>query len=225
MTTAADLFDAIDDDDAERVAEIVQAVPGLADARGEDGVSAVLRSRYRFARAVTDALLAADPDLDLFDAAALGYVDRLREHLAAEPLLVAAFATDGFTALHLASFFGKTEAARLLLEAGASPGATSTNDAMVQPLHSAAAGRHHEVCRLLIAAGADVDARQVQGFTPLHQAAHSGDVELAELLLSAGADPRLTMDDGRTPAETAALAGHVDLARRLSEVAAGQGPG
>ena len=64
-------------------------------------------------RGTTDALLAADPDLDVFEAAALGYIDRLRTRLddgsRAEP---SAFASDGFTALHFAAFFGKAEAAR-----------------------------------------------------------------------------------------------------------------
>ena len=45
-----------------------------------------------------------------------------------------------------------------------------------------AAGRHIEVCRLLIASGADVNATQRHGFTPLHAAAQHGDIELVELL-------------------------------------------
>ena len=76
-------------------------------------------ARYRFDRATTDALLAADPDLDVFEATALGYVDRLRERLEADPAAATAFSPDGFTALHFAAFFGKPEAARILLEHGA----------------------------------------------------------------------------------------------------------
>lgn len=89
----------------------------------------------------------------------------------------------------------------------------------VQPLHSAAAGRQREICRMLIAAGADVDARQAGGFTPLHEAAQSGDPEMVELFLSAGADPTATTDDGKTPAAIAGEAGHLDVARRLRDVA------
>lgn len=219
MADRTELLAAIDADDADRVAAILAVDPSLVNVRGDDGVSAVLRSRYRFARPVTDALLAVDPDLDIYDAAALGYGDRLRAHLDDDPASATTFSTDGFTALHLAAFFGKTEIARALLDAGADALVYSRNESHVQPLHSAAAGRHHEVCRLLLAAGADVDAPQVLGFTPLHQAAHSGDVELAELFLSAGADPTATMDDGRTQAETALAAGHADLAARLREIA------
>ena len=98
--------------------------------------------------------------------------------------------------------------------------AYSVNELQVQPLHSAASGRHHEVCRVLIAAGADVNATQRHEFTPLHAAAKHGDAELVELFLSAGADPTARTEAGDTPADTAEAAGHVDVARRLREVVA-----
>jgi len=218
-TPEEDLIAAVNDDDAERVAELVASDPALASTRDRDGVSAIMLSRYRFDRATTDALLAVDPDLDVFEAATLGYIDRLRARLAADPARVLAFSTDGYTALHLAAFFGKTESARALIDGGAAVGTYSRNEMHVQPLHSAAAGRHHEVCRLLIASGADVNARQRHGFTPLHAAAQHGDVELVELFLSAGADPAAPRDTGETPANTAEAAGHTDVARRLREVA------
>ena len=219
MPSPKDLIDAVNADDVVRVAELVAADPSLAVARDPDGVSAIMLSRYRFERRVTDALLAADPDLDVYEAAALGYLDRLGERLDDDPALAKAYSPDGFTALHLTAFFGKPEAARILLRAGAEVGAVSRNPLEVQPLHSAAAGRHHEVCRLLIASGADVNARQRHGFTPLHAAAQHGDVELVELLLSAGASATELTGAGETPAATAEAAGHPDVARRLREVA------
>lgn len=217
---ATDLLAAIEAGDAARVTDLVTADPTLANARSAGGVSALLLARYRSDRAVMDALLAADPDMDIFDAAALGHIDRLRLALDEDPGGAAAVAGDGFTALHLAAFFGKAEAARVLLEAGASVHAYGRNDLANQPLHAAAAGRHIEVCRTLLAAGADVNAAQHGRVTPLHAAAQHGDVELAELFLSAGADPAVRDDEGRTPAELADAAGHADLAARLREVAA-----
>ena len=218
-TPAADLISAINTDDATRVAELVAGDPALASARDLGGVSAIMLSRYRFNRETTDALLAADPELDVFEATALGYIDRLRDRLMADPASATAFSPDGFTALHFAGFFGKIEAARELISAGASVDVYTTNDFANQPLHAAAAGRHLEVCRVLLGAGADVNATQHGGYTPLHEAAQSGDVELAELFLSAGADPSVVSDAGETPAETAEAAGHHDLAARIREVA------
>jgi ankyrin repeat protein len=215
-----ELIAAVQAGDADRVTALVAEDPSLANARDASGVSAILLSRYRSDRAVTDALLGADPDLDVYEAATLGYADRLAEALSTSPALATSFSADGFTALHLASFFGKAEAARLLLDAGAGVNAVSANSMQVQPLHSAAAGGHHEVCRVLLTAGADVNATQRDSYTPLHAAAQLGDDELIELFLSAGADPTARIADGSTPAETAEAAGHPDAARRLREVAA-----
>jgi ankyrin repeat protein len=219
MPTAAELIAAVIAGEADRVAAIVAEDPGLASSRDSDGVSALMLSRYRANRAVTDALIAADPDLDVYEASALGYLDRLRERLDDDPAAVTALSADGYTALHFASYFAKPEAARVLLERGALVGSVAENEMRVQPLHSAAAGRHIEICRLLLAAGAEVDARQAGGFTPLHEAAQNGDPEMVELFLSAGADPTSATDDGRTAADIAAESAHPDVARRLREVA------
>ena len=218
-TAEEEIIAAVNADDAGRVAELLAEDPSLASTRSIGGVSAIMLSRYRFDRATTDALLATDPELDVFEATTLGYIDRLRERLAEDPTRATAFSPDGFTALHFAAFFGKTEAARTLIEAGAMIDAVSGNDLRVQPLHSAAAGRHHEVCRLLIASGADVNATEQNDFTPLHAAAQHGDVELVELFVSAGADPAARIVSGETPADVAEAAGHPDVARRLREVA------
>jgi len=220
MATPDDLIGAVTAGDTDRVRELLAEDPSLVAARDEEGVSALLLARYRFDRETTDALLAADPELDVFEAAALGYVDRLRERLLDDPGAASAFSPDGFTALHLAAFFGKPEVAKMLLEHGAAVDVYTRNPFANQPLHAAAAGRHIEVCRVLLAAGADVNATQHGGYTPLHESAQHGDVEMTELFLSASADPALLTDAGETAADTAAAAGHRDLADRLREVAA-----
>jgi uncharacterized protein len=225
MATEGEIIAAIAAGDTATVVRLLAEDPSLASARGDDGVSAVLLARYRFDRPTMDAILAADPELDAFAAAALGRLDRLRERLMSAPDAVVAFSPDGFTALHLAAFFGRAEAARILLEAGAKVDTYTHNSFANQPLHAAAAGRHVEVCRLLLAAGADVDATQHGGFTPLHEAAQHGDDELVELFLSAGADPTITVAEGGTAADLAEAAGHHDVAQRLREVAAARHPG
>lgn len=218
MSDPAAFFAGVDSGDVETVNRLLAADPSLASERGPDGVSALLHARYRNHRAVLDALLAADPEMDVFDAAALGQIDRLRSRLDEDPTRARSFAADGFTALHLAAFFGKAEAARVLLDAGASAATYGRNDLANQPLHAAAAGRHIEVCRVLLAAGADVRTGQRGGITPLHQAAQHGDGEMTELFLSAGADPSARASDGKAPADLAEDAGHGDLAMRLRAV-------
>ena len=222
MSAAEDVIAAVQSGDVERLRSLLAADGTLAAARDHAGVSAIMLARYRFDRAVTDALLAADPELDVFEAATLGYLDRLRRALdeGGDADLATAWSPDGFMAIHLASFYGKGTCLRLLIERGAPVDVYSRNETAVQPLHAAAAGHHQEACRILLAAGADVNAMQRAGWTPLHAAAHAGDVELVELFLSAGADPVRGNDRGETPADTADAAGHVDVATRLREVAA-----
>src|SRR6188508_2017340 len=219
MATAADMMAAVAAGETERVSALLAEDSSLAMVRGDDGVSAVLLARYRFDRPTMDALLAADPDLDLFEASAVGRVDRVRVAIDDDRESVRRLSPDGYTALHLAAFFGKPEIARMLLDAGASVDTYTTNDFANQPLHAAAAGRHLEVCRVLLAAVADVNATQHGGYTPLHEAAQHGDVEMVELFLSAGGDPTLEVPEG-TPADLAEAAGHPDVATRLREVAA-----
>ena len=220
MPTASDLLEAVLNDEVAGVGAILAEAPELAASRDRDGVSALMHARYRSNRAMLDALLATDPDLDVHEAAALGYLDRLRGLVGDDPSLVGAVSGDGFTPLHFAAFFAKREAARMLLDLGAPVDAAASNASRVQPLHSAAAGRAVEICRMLLAAGADVNARQAGGFVPLHAAAQNGDPVMVELFLSAGADPALATDDGRTAADLADAAMHPDVARRLRDVIA-----
>jgi ankyrin repeat protein len=216
MTREA-MFDAIDAGDEARLVELLATEPGLAGEHDDDGVSAALHARYRDNHDAVTQLLATGPALDIFDAAGLGRPDRVAELLAGDPGLAVAFAGDGFTALHLAAFFGGTEAARLLLDHAAQPNVVSRNALQVMPLHSAAAGGHVGVARLLVAAGADVNATQRHGYTPLHAAGQNGDEELTELLVGAGADPSARTDDGQTAGDLASAAGHPAVAASIGQ--------
>jgi len=211
----SEIFDAVAAGDAERVAELVAARPELAAARGDDGLSILLFARYRSNGPIVQALLAAKPELDAFEAAALGETDRLRSLIDADPGVAAARSVDGFTALHLAAFFAHLEATRLLLDAGAEVDAVSSNPMRVTPLHSAAAAGDVAICRLLVERGADVNAVQRDSFRPIHAAAENGDETLVDLFLAAGAGPGARLDDGRTAADLAAAKGHDALVERL----------
>ena len=179
-------------------------------------VSEPMQALYAGQRDRAEELLAARGEPDVFEAAAFGRVERLRELLDADPGLADAFSPDGFTALHFAAFFGQPDSAKLLLERGSDPRAQARNPMAVEPLHSAAAADQTEISRMLLDAGADPNARQEGGFVPLHAAAANGTTELVRLLLDRGADPALGTDDGRTAAEIAREAGHETLADSLA---------
>jgi|Tabmets5t2r1_1033131.scaffolds.fasta_scaffold07699_3 uncharacterized protein len=163
--------------------------------------SEILDALYRGDQSTVQAQLAESPDLTLYEAAAVGDAARVHELLLLEPGFVDQWSPDGFTALHLAAFFGNDDVAAELLQRGADANAVSQNRLSVQPLHSAAAGGHTGVARLLLEHGADPNARQEGGFVPIHAAAQSGNDELYELLVAAGADQEAATDDGRTAAD------------------------
>lgn len=154
-------------------------------------LSELLQAVYSGDQARAEELLAADPQLDVFEAAAVGKADRLRELLDADPGLANAWAEDGFQPLGLASFFGNVEAARLLVERGAELNSASRNEMKVMPLHSAAATgdpeARYEISKLLLEHGADPNARQQDDFTPLMAAEQQGDERLRKLLVEHGA--------------------------------------
>jgi uncharacterized protein len=155
-------------------------------------MSELLDAVYRGDEGRVAELLAAEAELDVFEAAAVGKTERLRELLDEDAALANAWADDGFQPLGLASFFGHVSAVRLLLERGAEANSASRNEMRVMPLHSAAATddpeARYEIAKLLLDHGADPNARQQDDFTPLMAAEQHGDERLRLLLVEHGAE-------------------------------------
>jgi ankyrin repeat protein len=160
-----DLWGAIDAGDEDAVRELVAARPELAGARNQQGLSPVLHALYNGKADLVEPILDANPPLDVFDSAAVGRTRGLEELLDAEPELARAWSPDGFTALHLAAFFGQEDAARLLLERGADVHVVSRHETIkVPPLQSAAAGGHRDIVELLLEHGADPSTADLGDF-------------------------------------------------------------
>ena len=75
------------------------------------------------------------------------------------------------------------------------------------PLHLAAWDNKTEEAKQLLAAGVDVDARDVNGSTPLHYAAYAFGGDIIPVLLAAGADVNAKDNDGCTPFHVAMVVG------------------
>jgi hypothetical protein len=82
-------------------------------------------------------------------------------------------------------------------------------------LHRAAMGGHKSIVELLLANGADIDARSSACATPLHYAAEEGHKEIVELLVTKGADVNAKNTDGNVPLHVAARKGHRDIVELL----------
>ncbi len=206
-----DIIQAARDGRLADVRRALDASPALAAARAASGETPLMAALYRGHQAVVSALVDAGAPLDVFAAAALGRGAALDAALAADPSAVRSFAYDGWTPLHLAAFFGQTEAAGRLLDAGADLSAISRNSIGNTPLHAAVAGGHVETSLRLIERGAPVKVADAGGHTPLHIAAEAGSLAVVKALLARGADAHAVDAEDRTPLARAAAHNHNDV--------------
>ena len=212
-----DIFQAIRAGDVAAVAQLIDEDVSVAALCDDQRLSAVMTAAYMRQGEVLALLLAHRADaLDIFEAAAVGNEPRVSALIAEDARAAFARSVDGFTALHLAAYFGHEITVKALLARGADANAVAENAMRVQPLHSAVSSGQHAIAGHLIAAGADVNARQQGGFTPLLGAAFGGDLALIELLLASGADPEARSDEGKSAADLAREQGHAEAGERLA---------
>src|SRR5271167_4165495 len=100
-----EFFAAIHDNDRSRVEQLLATDPTLARARNQNGASALMQARYEGRHELVELLRSKAGELDVFEAAMLGDLARLQTLLTGNAALAKAFSGDGFTALHLATFF------------------------------------------------------------------------------------------------------------------------
>ncbi len=209
----SELSEAIKAGDAAKVTALVDGDPALLQS-SENGVRPILLAMYH-GKPELARLLASRAPVTFGEACALGDTARVEALLEADPSLLNSRTEDGFPGLGLAIFFRQGELARLLIERGADVNAAAENAQRVTPLHAAAAVQDRATIELLLARGADANAKQQLDYTPLHGAASRGDIEIATLLLAHGADRNAKGTDGATPADIAVKYGHPEFAEWL----------
>jgi ankyrin repeat protein len=198
MPDSAALIDAIKAGDFDRVKAMVTTNPELIDARGRTGDSAILTAVYHRQKEIVNLLVARGAAMTLFEAAAAGEFERAERLIDEDELSVVEFSSDGWTALHLAAFFGHPKIAELLLARGADPMARSRNSNGNTPLHAALAGNHKFLVGVLLGAGAEVNAVDASGWRPLHIAASNNNLDAMKTLIAQGADVGAANGDGKT---------------------------
>lgn len=118
-----------------------------------------------------------------------------------------------------AAAFGRIERLRALVADDPSLARAFSDDGFT-PLHLAVFGEQEEAAGVLIAAGADLNARSTGAIArvpPLGTAAFVGSVALARLLLDAGADVNAQEEGGATALDAATANGTEPLARLLRD--------
>ena len=217
------------------------AMDAIEDWRGQ---TALMWAAAQNQTAAAEALIHAEADVNarseagftpLLFAAREGHIEMLQVLAAGGANVDATLPKTGMSALVLAVFNAEYDFAEALLDAGADANAEAHGwTALHQVVWTRRPnlGRNPpfpvplgeldglDMARALVAAGANVDARQTKeprdgnrnmlrrlGSTPFLQAAKVADVEMMRLLIELGADPAVTTEEGVTPLMAAAGVG------------------
>ena len=202
------LIELIQQGQPEAAFALLEQNPQIADEVGPDGVSAAMLALYFGQRELAEQIISNKSSMTVHEAAAFGRIVHLEKLL--NDGNKESFSPDGFQPLHLAAFFDRQEALKVLLGSRVGLDVISQNGLGVAPLHSALANDNETIARELVFEGADVNLASNSGWTPLHYAAHLGNKPLALFLKEHGAEAK-PGPEGKMPSDMALEKGHQEL--------------
>lgn len=196
-------------------------VAAKADVRARDnqGRTALMAAASSGSAAAVDALLTSGADVAAEDASggtALTYA-AAEGYAAAVDLLQKRGAKPGSAELILAAGRCNTAIVQSFVTAGMRVNPT---DAVTPPLVAAAGGNCIDTVDLLLASGADPNARNNDGWTALIKASAAGHAEVVRRLLARGADMDVEDSLGRTAWMYAAMADRREIAEMFRKARA-----
>jgi ankyrin repeat protein len=207
----------IENNQLEEIVALLSQKPQLATQITSHQISPMLLACYYKKMDIAGAIAEFMPELNIFDACAIGKFDDVTLLVFKNPRIVNEYSVDGFTPLGLACYFGHEEIARFLVLKGADVNLQSKNGFNVFPIHSAVAANNYNITKVLLDAGAYPNVCQKSGVAPLHSAAQLGNIEMIILLLEHGAEVSLRMEGGKLPADLAAEKGFHEIAEILRD--------
>jgi ankyrin repeat protein len=211
-----EFFQAIKQDNLEKVERLLAKNPDLVYEKNEMGRSPVIVAARNKAK-VLEFLCEKTGSLNIFEAAATGKTHLILRHVARDPLLVNAYDSDGLQPLGLACFFGYYETTETLIKLGATVNSPSHDVLGCAPIHSATVAGHGDIVMLLIKNNANPNTRDTGGSTPLHIAAQNGDMKMIRILLFNGADMSIRNRKEKLAIDLAADANQMEAVKLLKE--------
>jgi RNA polymerase sigma factor (sigma-70 family) len=225
-TRVIEILKAARSGDAEKVKQLLEEDPRLSAARDPLGNTALILAVNSGHHEIAELLLSSGVEPDIYEAASIGKTEMVATRLQADPSLIEAYSSEGFTALGLAAHFGHVETLKFLIDRGGNINAISKHPMNVSPLHAALFGRRLEAAQMLIEAGADVTPKRGGkgwprcGWTALHYCSGYGFLDLIQQLIERGADINAIDDEGRTPLRVAIESGRHDVEELLLKLGA-----
>lgn len=207
----------IENNKTAEIATLLTAKPHLATQGTSHQISPLLLACYYKKKEIANIIVQFLPDLNIFDACAVGKLEKVVELVTHNAQLLNQHSADGFTPVGLACYFNHQEIVSFLVKIGADVNLPSKNGFNVFPIHSAVANNNYHMAKILFNAGAYPNVCQRSGVAPLHTAAQNGNIEIIILLLEHGADVGLRMEGGKLPADLATEKGFSEIAEILSD--------
>ena len=158
MDTCSEMLTAVKSGDFSMVESLLESHPELANCKDDSDISCCMQATYFDHDEIVELLLQHGAVLNIFEASATGKVEFLGELLEKDPDSIHSFSPDGWTPLHLAGYFGRLDAVKLLLHRGANIKAISKNDLANTPLHSSIAAHQSDAAEMIVKSGADANA-------------------------------------------------------------------
>jgi len=206
----------IQNKESEKAISFIEQNPEVLNLEDNNGTSGLMIIAYSGLKKVLEKAIELKKSFSFHESIVTGKMKIIKSYLEKSPTnLINTHSNDGFTPLSLAAFFNQTEVAKLLLANGADPNLSATNPSKVNGFHSAIAKENYDLCKILLAKGADVNAVQMQNVTALHSAVHRGNLKLTKLLIQNGASIDLKMDNGDTALIIAEREGYKNIVEYL----------
>src|SRR5713101_9654877 len=194
-----EFLEAIQKGNLQKINQLLDTTPILANSKAKNGVSAALLALYHGHQDIAQTVAAKKHELDIFEASVLGKLEQVKNLVDNDPSIANSYSPDGFTPVALAAYLGQKDVTEYLILKGADVNAIAKNATGFTALTGAIANNHAEISKILVKKGADVNHRYEGGVSPLMEASLNGNLELVKFLLENGADPNAKTRDEKTP--------------------------